>query len=156
VSEAFLGLPLASPGKRLAGALIDGSIFILLSLATIPSTQDTARSGMAVAWFVIGAVYEIGLTAAKGQTLGKMLVRTQVLDRSGERLPAWNQSVVRWLVPAVPNVVAFMVTGFGVDALFFIWSLVVYIPILRSADRRGWHDRAAGTVVIDRALVPVD
>jgi uncharacterized RDD family membrane protein YckC len=156
VSDAESPFPLASPGKRLGGALIDGSIFILLALATVPSDENMARGGIAIAWFLIGAVYEIGLTATKGQTLGKMLVRTQVLDRSGERLPAWNQSFVRWLVPAIPNMVAFVVTGFGVDALFFVWSLVVYVPILRSADRRGWHDRAAGTVVIDRALVTVD
>ena len=148
-------LPVASPWKRFIGATIDGLIFVVLGLSTL-STEGSARRGMAVAWFVIAAIYEIGLTATRGQTLGKMAVTTQVLDRSGERLPAWNQSVVRWLVPSVPNLVGLVVIGVAVDVVAMVWAVGVYLPILRTASRRGWHDRVAGTVVIDRALVTVD
>ena len=149
------GLPLASPWKRFAGATIDGVIFVVLGLSTL-SAEGSAARGIGIAWFVIAAVYEIGLTATRGQTLGKMAVATQVLDHSGERLPAWNQAVVRWLVPSVPSLFGLFIVGLGMDLAGVAWSVVVFLPILRTAEHRGWHDRAAGTVVIDRALVTVD
>ena len=150
---ALPDLPIASAGKRFIGATVDGVLFLVLALST---SSTEANTGLGVAWFVIAAVYEIGLTATRGQTLGKMAATTQVLHHSGIRLPTWPESFVRWLVPAVPNIVALAVVSAVMDVVFAAWTVAVYLPILRAADRRGWHDRAAGTVVIDRALVPVD
>lgn len=147
--------PLAPPWKRFVGALIDNVLFVVLGLTTL-SADGTAGRGMAIAWFVIAAVYEIGLTATRGQTLGKMAVATQVVDRSQERLPAWNQAVVRWLVPALPSIAGVIVVHWSIDLAGVAWAVFVYLPILTQAHRRGWHDRVAGTLVIDRALVPVD
>jgi uncharacterized RDD family membrane protein YckC len=143
-------LPIAAPGKRLLGALLDGVIFLLLAL--ISYSSDTApQRGLAIAWLVIHAAYQIGLTATRGQTIGKMVVGTQVVDESGGRLPTWGQALVRWLVPAVPNLVGILLLSSAFDAVSVVWSVVVYLPILNRPDRRGWHDRIAGTVVIDRA-----
>jgi uncharacterized RDD family membrane protein YckC len=150
-----LPFPPASPGKRLAGALIDGLLFAVLALSTL-STDTSNGVGLGLAWLGISALYEIGLTAARGQTLGKMAVGTQVVDVSGERLPSWGQAALRWLVQGVPNIVGVVVVSSAVDLASLVWATVIYLPILRSLDRRGWHDRLAGTIVIDRRLAASD
>lgn len=143
----------APPGKRLLGAVVDGGIFF--GLALLAFAGDTGPSlGLAVTWVVIHAIYEIALTAARGQTLGKMAARTMVLDQSGERLPTLMQATVRWLVPTVPNLLGLALLNANFDAVSVVWAIVVYLPILTSSDRRGWHDRVATTIVVERPRVP--
>jgi uncharacterized RDD family membrane protein YckC len=153
-APAPIDLPIASAGKRFLGATVDGLLFLLLALAT--TSSDESGRGLGVAWFAIAALYEVGLTAVRGQTLGKMAATTQVVHRSGARLPTWTEAFVRWLLPAVPSIVGFFLVGWGVDVAFVVWTVAVYLPILNTEERRGWHDRVAGTVVIDRARVPVE
>lgn len=145
---AHLALPIASPGKRLAGALLDNVLFAVLAVTTY-SADDSSRLPIAIGWLVIAALYEIGLTATRGQTIGKLMVGTKVVNVGGERLPTWGEAAVRWFVPAVPNVLGVAAVSMFVDAATVLWGVVVYLPILRTLDRRGWHDRAAATVVID-------
>lgn len=82
--------------------------------------------------------YEVVLTATQGATLGKRVLHLQVVRRADGTLPAWGPAVIRLLVPASGLLVC------------FVGSLVVYAsPLLDgSGYNRGWHDRAAGTVVI--------
>jgi uncharacterized RDD family membrane protein YckC len=139
----------ASPGKRFVGATVDGVLFALLALST--ASGDVANPfGLALAWLLISAAYEIGLTATRGQTLGKLLAGTQVLDVSGQRLPTWWQASVRWFVQGIPNLIGLFVVSSAVDLVSLVWAVVIYLPIVRAVDHRGWHDHAAGTIVIDR------
>ena len=39
--------------------------------------------------------------------------------------------------------------------LSFLWSLVVYIPVLIGPSYRGLHDRAAGVIVLDDRLTTI-
>jgi len=138
----------ASPGKRFIGATVDGLLFAMLALSTA-SGEVANPFGLALVWLVISAIYEIGLTAWRGQTIGKLVAGTQVLDVSGERLPSLYQAFLRWLVQGVPNIIGLFVLSAWLDVASAAWAVAIYLPILRSADRRGWHDRIAETIVID-------
>ena len=50
-----------------------------------------------------------------------------------------SKSIGRWIIPAV---VAF------IPAIGGLLSLLVYISLLWDSARQGWHDKAAGTLVV--------
>lgn len=104
--------------------------------------------------FVVAAAavaYRVSTTALWGAGLGKWLLGLRVItDRtpSGPAaydLPGWGRAWRRWLVPQAPGLIPLPGTG-----------LLAYLPAFTDRRRRGLHDRAAGTVVIDvRRTVPV-
>jgi uncharacterized RDD family membrane protein YckC len=127
--------------------MIDGFIFFLVGLpAFFAGAEGTA---FAVTWVALVAVYEVVLVAQRGQTLGKLAVRTRVVHRQGERIPTWSEAVVRWLVPSLPTLIGAFVVEDVIDVLGGVWTAIVYLPLLGPPPRQGWHDRAAGTVVVD-------
>jgi uncharacterized RDD family membrane protein YckC len=121
----WLGLDQGPHYDQASGQVVEGGSALL----------RTAFTAVAVA-AVVG--YEVVLTATQGATLGKRALRLRVVRRLDGSLPSWGRAAVRWLLPAA-----------GLLACF-VGGLVVYAsPLLdRSGFNRGWHDRAAGTVVI--------
>ena len=117
----------------------------------------------------------IVMMAWKGKTPGKKLLGAQVVARSGSRPPAAFKSIVRWAVPmaAVAPLVDAIARDFPEFAylpsmdelptlsgrLWWIWVavgwwLLVHASTLWDRQRRGWHDKAAGTIVIKAARRP--
>ena len=111
----------------------------------------------------------IVMMAWKGKTPGKKLLGAQVVARSSSRPPAAFKSIVRWAVPmaAVAPLVDAIARDFPEFAylpsmdelptlsgrLWWIWVavgwwLLVHASALWDSQRRGWHDKAAGTIVI--------
>lgn len=79
-----------------------------------------------------GAVlYEILMIGLLGRTLGKMIVRAKVVRAADGRRPGIVKAVIRYLTLNIP----------------LICPLVRLSPSFYDT-RRGWHDRAASTVVI--------
>lgn len=79
-----------------------------------------------------GAVlYEILMIGLLGRTLGKMIVRAKVVRAADGRRPGMLKAVIRYLTLNIP----------------LICLLVRLSPSFYDT-RRGWHDRAASTVVI--------
>ena len=113
------------------------------------------------------AGYEARPVSRRGQTFGKGLagirvVRYEDLDAPGgdPRLCDLQQSILRWAIPHLAGVVVGVVSGVvsgpgfggwavlvGADAGLAAWMLV-YASSLWDPDGRGWHDKAAGTVVV--------
>lgn len=139
----------ASPGRRLLGAFVDGMIFLVVGLPAFAAGAE--GTAFAVTWLMLVAIYEVVLVATRGQTLGKLLAGTRVVDHNGQRLPAWSQAVARWLVPSVPALLGIFVVNDVLDVMSGVWTALVYLPVLALPLRQGWHDRAAGTVVVDAA-----
>lgn len=132
--------------------------FLLFLLLTIAASIPVAR-------------YEVASTARRGQTLGKRSMGIRVVhwddhaaSTSDHRLPL-TRSLVRWAVPHIAGVtvaVTAAMVSFPMIArfrtIFFIsagagltaWMLV-YLSSLWDKDGRGWHDKAAGTVVVEAA-----
>ena len=145
-----LGFPgVATPGLRLGGALIDG---VLLSLA---GALVLVLSGHTSVWnqVTLLAVYQIGMVGLLGRTVGNMAVRTRVVSVADRGAPGVRAAFIRWLVPQVGWLIALALSWPG--ALSFVWSLVVYIPVLVGPTYRGLHDRASGVIVLDDRLTTI-
>jgi uncharacterized RDD family membrane protein YckC len=86
--------------------------------------------------------YRVVTTAKWGAGLGKTLLGLKVVidtpDQSGTETPGWARAWKRWAVPMAPGLIPLPATG-----------LLAYAPAVRDHRRRGLHDRAAGTIVID-------
>lgn len=91
---------------------------------------------------VVGIAYRVVTTAKWGAGIGKYLLGLRiVVDRgtaTSRELPSWAQAWRRWVVPQAPGLIPLPATG-----------LLAYLPAFKDARRRGLHDRAAGTVVVD-------
>ena len=144
-----LGLPrlgpasgtLASPGARALGAILDGLVVnVAALLLVLVAPGDLAP---VLVWIGI-AGYDIGAHAIWGRTVGKVVVGTRCESLDGD-VPGFRRAALRWLVPAAPVVVATVWTG--VSLLAVPWGIAVFAPIF-GAERRGLHDRAAGTRVV--------
>lgn len=105
--------------------------------------------------------YEPVATARRGQTFAKQGFSIAVLSYPyrGEQGLSRRRSRIRWAVPHGAFVVA-GAAGMASSAALGVWGLVVgagaaaagwtavYASVLLDDDRRGWHDKLAGTVVV--------
>ena len=148
---------LASRWQRLFGAVIDGliSTAIFLPLMMASGYLDRARTGTLgigeiLLWSIGGMVLFLALhgylLATRGQTIGKLLVKTRIVSVADGRLLPFGRLlglryVPIWIVSAIPVV---QMLG-AVDALFVF-----------RRDRRCVHDLIAGTRVIRSDAVARD
>lgn len=137
--DAGSGSPVATVAQRILGFMIDG-------LFTAPFTALAQRGliGWPTAIAVI-AGYHIVLVALFGRTIGKVVMRSRVVAAEDWSLPTWRASAIRWAIPSV----TLLSYAFNTYGLLGLWSLGVYLPILRDPWGRGLHDQTAGTRVLD-------
>jgi len=139
--------PLASRWVRLAGAIIDGVILMVIIFALAFALAPLIGAPQAPGFFsnLVWTVVGIGLYAAinykfllVGQTIGKRVMQTRMVDLNGNILP-------------VPELVAKRVVPIWLlGALPFIGGLVGLVNALLvfRADRRCGHDLIANTKVV--------
>ena len=95
------------------------------------------------------ACYEAMFTSRRGYTPGKgptvQVIRwEEYLNPTGvDRYPDMFFSVIRCAVPGVFLLVALFTGGLGL----LLWA-AVYLSARFDKDGRGWHDKAAGTIVV--------
>lgn len=144
-------IPLAGPGRRLVGCLLDRFV------VGIPTGLVLFGAGpsrwAAVVGLVISPVYEIVGIALWGRTLGKLAARTRVVLLDGGAVPGWPRATIRWAVPAAFGLAALVIPSDWsavryVPILGLGWGAVVYMGLLMRPLRQGLHDRGAGTVVV--------
>lgn len=91
---------------------------------------------------VVGVAYRVVTTALWGAGIGKWLLGLRiVVDRDEATTtepPGWGRAWRRWIVPQGPGLIPLPATG-----------LLAYVPAVKDSRRRGLHDRAAGTIVVD-------
>ena len=133
-------------GPRLIAMLIDGLLVgffgLLLAAAVgttlivlefyvpsdrLPVDVMTFLSGLAVS-----VLYFCGSWVNSGRTLGKRVVGNQVVRADGTPL-TWGKALLRYLGYIVSAVVL---------SIGFLW-------VAFDKKRQGWHDKLAGTVVVD-------
>ena len=146
---------LASPGARLGARILDVVIvsvaFVILGVlgitAAVGGSDSEEASAFAVGAIIvsvllaaaIGLLYEVTMIATKGQTLGKMATSIKVVRADNGLVPGWGKSIGRWIIPALLPIIP--IVG-------WILSLLVYLSLLWDKVRQGWHDKAAGTLVV--------
>lgn len=110
-----------------------------IDVDAVAAGEPLPRTLVAAA-FAVGTAYQVVFVAMRGQTPGKILVRTIVINEATNTIPSWWQAILRWFVPAV----AASLPG----SLSLLW-LAVYLWILMDDRRQGLHDKAARTLVVD-------
>jgi uncharacterized RDD family membrane protein YckC len=147
-SASTTGTPVivyASPWRRLAAWTIDFLLLLLVILILeidifADCTGEGCLAGLAPFLFapLLVPFYSIPLIHLGGRTLGMKAVgvRAQV---AGGSPPTLGRAALRWLVGDAPWILFF---------LGWVIVLVVRLPILWDAQRRGLHDRSTGTVVV--------
>jgi uncharacterized RDD family membrane protein YckC len=144
------GPVIASAGRRLVGALCDGMI---LGFVTAPLQRGVFEGDLAMGRLTelfLTAVYVVIPTALWGRTAGKAIVGTSVVSADDLAIPSWRQATVRWMVPALSTLAVAVLPVPTVASVILLLAVevVIYGGILRDARRRGLHDRAAGTLVL--------
>lgn len=147
---------LASPGARLGARILDivivtVALIILAALGVGVALAGSSNSDDASAFSVgalvvsvllaaaVGLLYEVTMIATRGQTLGKMATSIKVVRADNGLVPGWGKSIGRWIIPALLPII---------PLVGWILSLLVYISLLWDRARQGWHDKAAGTLVV--------
>jgi uncharacterized RDD family membrane protein YckC len=90
---------------------------------------------------VLSALYEIPLIAVRGATLAKAALGVRVVQVESRQPPKVGPAAIRWAIVAVSSVIP--IAGFVLVFLLFLSPF--FDPTKRN---RGWHDRAAKTIVI--------
>lgn len=113
--------------QQLWGLFVQGVNDVLSAFVSALRLLLTTLIGIAA-----GAVlYEILMIGLLGRTLGKMIVRAKVVRAADGRAPGLVKGVIRYLSLHVPLI-----------------SPLIYLSPAFYDSRRGWHDRAASTLVI--------
>lgn len=150
------GRTLASPWARIGARLLDS---ILVGLVTAPlvfseidfNATDNAfgtgsfSSTRLVIAAVIAIVYEVGMTALKGATLGKMAVGVEIVRQNDGHTPlGFGTAAQRWL----PNGVG-LIPG-GLSNLSGLIGLASLIMIFADNMRRSVFDFVGQTYVVQK------
>ena len=139
---------LAGPGARLGARILDEAMIFVVFIAALLALDQTLDSdvGSDVVFLVLAAVslifvlsYEVVMTALKGQTIGKMATNVKVVRADNGELVGWGKSIGRRIIPVLLAFIPF---------IGWILALLVYISLTWDRTRQGWHDKAAGTLVI--------
>lgn len=161
-------LQLANMGQRFVARLLDGVILgVIISIAMAiglagsvgltadcdPASvdyntcmQDASSSIVATAFTMMAVIsgfmllYEWLMISFVGATLGKMIMGLRVLRESTGQVPGVGSGFIRYIIPVAGAL------------LCYIGALLVYLsPFFDNSGKlQGWHDRAAGTIVIKK------
>jgi uncharacterized RDD family membrane protein YckC len=145
-----LGLPagvvLAAMWRRVLAQLLDQlliviPVVIVALLAGVRSTDDLADKQFVINLAVVlsAFTYDFVMIGKWGRTVGKFALGTRVvrIDTGGPVL--WSSSAIRALIPLAAGVIPSVGSAL---------SLVVYATAFWHPRRQGFHDRAAGTIVV--------
>jgi uncharacterized RDD family membrane protein YckC len=141
-SDTIEHFELASPGERLLAGLIDfgfltlmllGLAYLTTNLASQPlqALPRPALAALGCVGFLLSVGYFLFFWSLSGQTLGKLLTSSRVVDPLGQPL-GFSRALVRTL-------------GIGLSLLPLGAG---FVGLWSDIGRRAWHDRLASTKVV--------
>ena len=148
------GLQYRGAWIRLAGVIID---FIVLGVFNIIVSQATGLSGTLGQYLVpiFGVVYFIGFWTWRGQTPGKMIIGAKVLRIDGSPV-GLGRAAMRYIGYFIYISVIQLSISYVHWALVIIICVGIFLATALNRDKRGLHDRIAGTVVINTRPKPLE
>ncbi len=133
-------------GARVLDTIILAAVLIafLLFYGSMSSASDASVfSAFGVASLIVsiifGVGYEVVQIALWGQTLGKRMVGISVIHATHGGLPGWGKAFGRYAIPALLA---------GIPVVGWILSVLCYVSATWDRVYQGWHDKAAGTLVV--------
>jgi uncharacterized RDD family membrane protein YckC len=143
--------PLASRWQRLGGAVVDFiATFVpaaVLARVFNAVTGATASVATITVMMLVPSIVNWYLLATRGQTMGKIVVRTRVVTETGETA-TFARAVALRAWPVYFLQVAPTLFGPSVKALTSVIAMVDTLFVF-GGSRRCLHDRIAGTHVVD-------
>jgi len=140
---------LASRWKRLGGALIDTLLMMVIALPIMmvigifPSQGQRMTFGQHILGSVIGLIIFLCLhgyfLAKSGQTIGKKIVKTRIVNLDGEICPFAKMFLLRYAVLWIITIIPIIGNIYGLVNVLFVFG----------KEKRCIHDYIAGTRVVD-------
>ena len=136
------GLSLASLPKRTVAFIVDelllAFIFLFIIYDQIAGVEDPEAlvaviNGFTFEYLILKVIYQTLFVYQYSATLGKILMKIQVVDAYTFEKPILSSALNRGIF----RVISEMLFYFG-----FIWAFY-------SKGRQGWHDKTAQTIVVD-------
>jgi len=139
---------------RLAGVIID---FIVLGVFNIIVSQATGLGGTLGQYLVpiFGVAYFIGFWTWRGQTPGKMIIGAKVTRTDGSPV-GLGRAVIRYIGYFIYLSVIQLSIAYVHWILVIIICVGIFLATALNRDKRGLHDRIAGTVVINTRPKPLE
>ncbi len=157
--------------KRIIAALIDCLIFLPFSFIDY-LIEDTTSKSLFLTWTIlytfIWTTYVVVGHGKYGHTIGKKLMKIQVLDKNEQMPIGYGRAFIRESVcffAAVIGIIYFIIATYSnpvineslretyfenfVSRITSIWFILELITALTNNKRRALHDFLAGSVVVD-------
>lgn len=136
------GLELGSIPKRAVAFLIDefilSSLFLVVIWDSVSGANDFNQflfvtNAYALEYLGLKALYQTFFVALYGATPGKKAVKIRVVSIQSAATPTWGAAFNRAIFRLLSEIIFY---------LGFLWALF-------DSNNQGWHDRTAGTVVVN-------
>jgi len=143
---------LAGVGQRALAQALDGLVLLLPALLVVyfttgellVATDENASGSQLWATFILVVLqiaYNTVCVATWGATVGKRIVGIRVVNQVDGGPVSFNYAAVRALIPSAAGLIPVV----GIAAPIVIYMRAFFHPL-----RKGWHDQAAGTIVVKR------
>ena len=133
-------------GWRLLAQLIDGLVIVLFTFGLVvalfflvllfamfdPNDPVNLNGLIVITAMIVSLIYYVGAWSRTGQTVGKSMLGMRIVATDGSGISV-GKAVLRYI--------GYIISGL-VFSIGFLW-------INFSDKRQGWHDKMAGTYVID-------
>lgn len=143
LGPAFDGVRPASVGRRLGALALDTAAVAAVAVPVLWLTGSPVYTALAVIELAVGLVV---WEARSGRTVGNALLGLRTAKEETPYAPGLARAVGRGLILGAGHVLA----GLGQ------WLIVGASGLDRTGRGQGWHDKAAGTVVVDVRAMRVD
>lgn len=97
--------------------------------------------------YLVAFLYDTLYVAYRGYTPGKGMMHIRIASFDDGSKPRFRQVCKRWIILNPPLWLFFMLAGL-VGFLWQLVSVIIYVSPVWNRQRRGWHDKKAGTVVV--------
>ena len=139
---------LAGRFARLLAFLIDGVFMAVVTRILGRLAGDSVLGGgVSAILFVALGIVQIILLVSRGQTLGKLIVKIAIVDQFDKEPPGFVRAA---LIRYLPQIIFSALYPPGATIYVAIDSLFIF-----GAERRCFHDRLAGTIVVKLGAAPV-
>lgn len=136
------GLELGSIPKRAVAFMIDefilSSLFLVVIWESVSQATDFGQflfitNAYALEYLGLKVLYQTFFVALYGATPGKKAVKIRVVFIESATTPSWGAAFNRAIFRLLSEIIFY---------LGFFWALF-------DSNNQGWHDRTAGTVVVN-------
>jgi uncharacterized RDD family membrane protein YckC len=141
------GVEIRGVWARLFAVVID---FLVLAVFNLAFSTATGLDRSVYQYLIpgFGIAYFIGFWAWRGQTPGKMIIGAKIVRTDESPIGLWR-AVRRYFGYFVYLSAIELSVVYVSWILAIILSLVIFLFVALSRDKRGLHDRLAGTIVIN-------